>query len=327
MNRRQALRTLASLPLLATAAPGAAIAATRKRLGFLEPGPRGRVIEEFAAVMGPRLAELGWVEGKTLDMFFRFGEGDESRFAALAKELVDARPDVIGTAGTPCTRALQQATRTIPIVTTVGDPVAAGFAQSLARPGANITGVSQGKSEIVPKQIEVLRAAVPKLSTLVILRERGTIPIFEEITQPIVTAARAAGLAARAYPISSMADVESAFRAVPSGGRGAAYLMHVLTQPDHRAIMQIALRLRVPTFTNDLEMIDAGGLMLYTLVHEDEDRRTALIVDKLFRGADPAMLPFELPQRTIFVINRRTAAAIGVVFPADFTIRATRVIG
>ena len=81
------------------------------------------------------------------------------------------------------------------------------------------------------------------------------------------------------------------------------------------------------TFTSDPEEIEAGGLMLYTLVHEDENRRTALIVDKLFRGADPALLPFELPQRTIFVINRRTAAAIGVVFPADFTIRATRVIG
>ncbi len=135
-----------------------------------------------------------------------------------------------------------------------------------------------------------------------------------------------AGLAARAYPISSMADVESAFRAVPSGGRGAAYLMHVLPQPDHRAIMQIALRLRVPTFANDEEFVEAGGLLHYTLVHEDEERRTALIVDRLFRGADPAVIPFELPQRSIFVINRRTAAAIGVVFPPDFAIRATRVI-
>ena len=325
MNRRLALRTLASLPLLATAMPGTAITPTRRRLGFLQPGPRGRVIEEFAAVMGPRLAELGWVEGKTLDMVFRFGEADESRFAVLAKELVDARPDVIGTVGTPCTRALQQVTRTIPIVTSVGDPVAAGFAQSLSRPGGNITGISQGSSEIVPKQLELLRAAVPKLSTLVILRAKT--PAFEEITGPVMTAARAAGFIARPYPISSMADVENAFRAVPSGGRGAAYIMHVLPQPDYHAIMQIALRLRVPTVATDDELVEAGGLLHYTLVHEDEDRRTALVVDKLFRGADPAVLPFELPQRTIFVINRRTAAAIGVVFPSDFAIRATRVIG
>ena len=151
--------------------------------------------------------------------------------------------------------------------------------------------------------------------------------MFEEITEPVVTAARAVGLTVRPYPISSMADVEDAFRSVPSGGRGAAYLLHVLPQPDHHAIMQIALRLRVPTFANDEEVIEAGGLLHYTLVHEDEERRTALIVDKLLRGADPTDLPFELPQRSIFVINRRTAAAIGVAFPPDFAIRATRVIG
>ena len=90
MNRRRALRTLASLPLLATGMPGAAIAAPRKRLGFLEPGPREQVIEYFAAQMGPRLAELGWIEGRTFDMVWRFGEGEESRFAALAKDIVDA---------------------------------------------------------------------------------------------------------------------------------------------------------------------------------------------------------------------------------------------
>ena len=324
MSRRRIITSMAALPLLALNPLRAADAPGRRRLGILAHGSREPTLAYFASSTKPALADLGWIEGKTLEMIWRFGEGDESRFPALAKDLVVARPDVIGTASTSRTRALQQATRTIPIVTEVGDPVKAGFAQSLARPGGNITGFSLGDAEITRKRLELLKATLPRLATLAILRAQT--PAYGEVTEAVAAAAREAGLAAQAYPIASMADVDRALRAVPGGGRGAALPMALPHAIDGGAVMQLAIRLRVPAMSLNDEAVEAGGLFFYTLVHEDQERRTAVIFDKLFRGADPGLIPFELPQRTVFVINRRTAAAIGVAFPADFAIRATRVI-
>ena len=327
MDRRAVLRALAAgmLATRSAASMGAANTTGRKRLGILTPNARAQALEGFTIALAPRLAELGWTEGKNLELAWRFGAGDEPRYSALAKELVDLRPDLIGTQSTPCTRALQQATRTIPIVTSVGDPVGAGFAQSLARPGSNITGTSQGARETAQKQVELMRATLPKLSTLVILRAKAA--AFAEITEPMVAAARASGLVALPREIASMADVEDALRAVPGAGRGAAFLYgYVMPKQDMGVIARRAIEMRVPAIVNDPDVVVAGGLMSYRLFHEDEERRIAIIIDKLLRGAHPGLIPFELPQRSFFVINRRTAAAIGVAFPADFAIRATQVI-
>ena len=324
LSRRRIITGLAALPLLAAGPWHGANAAERKRLGVLAGGTRKETLAFHAASMAKPLAELGWIEGRTLEIVWRFAEGDESRFPALAKELVEARPDVIGTASTGRTRALQLATRTIPIVTTVGDPVGSGFAQSLARPGSNITGFSLGTTEAALKQFELLKAALPRLATVVIVREMT--PAFRDVTDSFASAARATGIAATTRAVSSLADVEDVFRAVPPGGRGAAALLRLPSDSNDRAVMQLAIRLRVPTLVPNDEMVEAGGLLSYTFVLEDQDRRTAVVFDKLFRGADPGLIPFELPQRATLAINRRTAAAIGVKFPADFAIRATRVI-
>jgi putative ABC transport system substrate-binding protein len=317
MTALGALALLATSPLRAADAPG------RKRFGILSGVTREEALAFHASENVKPLEELGWVEGKTLEYVWRFGDHDESRFPALARELVAERPDVIGTMGTSRTRALQQATRSIPIVTSVGDPVGAGFAKSLARPGGNITGLSQGTREIAQKSVDLLRAAMPRLATLVIIRVQS--PTFAEITEPIASAARAAGLVPDLRAVSSMADVESALRAVLGAGRGAAYVMNVVVPGKKGDPIEIALRLRVPVVGNE-DDVEKGAIFAYKLVHEDEDRRFAITLDRLLRGADPGSIPFELPQRSVFVINRRAAAAVGVRFPADFALRATRVI-
>jgi putative tryptophan/tyrosine transport system substrate-binding protein len=323
LPRRRAIAALGALALLAASPARAANALGRKRLGILAAGTREEALASHASTNMKPLEELGWVEGKTLEYVWRFGEHDESRFPALARELVAERPDVIGTEGTSRTRALQQATRSVPIITSVGDPVGAGFAKSLARPGGNITGLSQGVREAVQKQVELIRAAMPQLATLAIIRVRTA--TFAEITEPVASAARAAGLVPDLRAVSSMADVESALRAVPGGGRGAAYVMNVVVPGKTGDAIEIALRLRVPVVGNE-DDVEKGAIFAYKLVHEDEDRRFAITLDRLLRGADPGSIPFELPQRSVFVINRRAAAAVGVRFPADFALRATRVI-
>ena len=327
VSRRRGLQALAALPLIATGWSGDAPAAAPKRLAVLVPGPREEMLAQFPSRGGKALAERGWIEGKTLEVLWGFDDNDESRIPILAQELVDARPDVIGTVSTVRTRALQRASRTIPIYTSVGDPVGAGFAKSLVRPGGNITGLSFATREIAQKQIEVLRAAVPKLSTLAILGDTKSTAYMREITEPIVLAARAAGILPQPRQVSTLHEMETALRGLPPAGHAAVYFMGNLGNMDVGAVMQLAIRLRVPAMVGGREYVEKGGLLTYTLNHENETQRTADIVDKLLRGADPATIPFELPTKSDFVVNRRTAAAIGVKLPAELLLRANEVIG
>lgn len=321
MKRRDLLAALAAAPLLARAANEP----RRKRLGILAHGSREATLDYHEANMRRHFVEYGWVEGRTLEIAWRFCDGDETRAPALAKELVSGRPDVIATASTARTRAVQQATSTIPVVTAVGDPVGSGFAKSLARPGGNITGLALGVSEIGPKQVDLLRAVLPKLSTVVVLGASRSRSV-EEIAEPFLTAARGAGIAAKAQHVTSLAQAEASMRALPGAGRGAAFLLGNFPDFDRGEIARLAVRLRVPTMAFDEDMVARGVLLAVLLLHENSERRTVALIDKLFRGADPATIPFELPGKSSVVINLRTAAAIGVAFPPDFILRADRVI-
>jgi putative tryptophan/tyrosine transport system substrate-binding protein len=323
-SRRRSLGALALLPLFAAGVPSTAAGAVPKRVGWLWPGGHEDVAN-FAASGSKVYAAHGWIEGKTIEFIWRFTEGDPARIPALARELVGARPDVLVTGGTACTRALQQLTRTIPICTYVDDPVRLGFAKSLARPGGNITGLSMGADEIAHKQIELLRATVPKLATLAILGATMSMDSLREVADPIVVAAKAAGLATSLRAVTSLQTVETALRALQPAGHCAAYFWNIL-YPNPGATLEVAIRLRVPAMVQESEFVSMGGLLCYTLRHEDDDRSSFAILDRLLRGADPATIPFELPTKSIFAINRRTAAAIGVTFPPDFLLRADEVI-
>ena len=321
VSRRRIALALASLPLLAWVP---ARAAGMKRLGIFAGGKRDETLRYFAASSAKPLAARGWIEGKTLEIVWRFGENDESRFAALAKDLVGAKPDVIATASTPRTRALQRVTRTIPILTVVGDPVGSGFAQSLARPGGNITGFSLGVRETAQKSVQLLRTVLPKLTTLAVV-SATRIEVMREIFEPLVAAAREAGIEAQLRQISTRDDIEAVLRSLPTSGRGAAMLGGNFRGEDEGAVYRLAVRLRVPAMVANGSAVEAGGLLAYSLYLDNEEERTAALLDKLLRGADPAVIPFELPNRSEFAINRRTAKAIGVTFPADFALQATSV--
>lgn len=319
-------RLLAALAASAALGPGFATparAAPPKVLGILAHGGREETLAFHEQSMRRRLAELGWVEGRTLRIEWRFGEGAPSRFPALARELVALHPDAIATAGTPRTRALAEATRAIPIVTLVGDPVGSGFAQSLARPGRNVTGLSLGTIDVAQKQAEMLRAAVPRLAKVAILRAAGP-----QSSRHFAAASerefRNLGIDARIVPVATLADVEAAFRALPAG-RGAAFSFEIPGAGAMDEILQLAISHRVPLMVVNEDFVKRGALLAYTLEHADADRRIASLVDRVLRGDDPATIPFELPGKSALAINRRTAAAIGVALPRDFTLRATQV--
>jgi putative ABC transport system substrate-binding protein len=322
--RRRTLMALAAMPLFAIGLHRVAMAATPKRLGILALAVRQDALKYFSDNGRKRLADRGWIEGQTLAIEWRFADMDDSRHVPLARELVEARVDVIATWGTSATRAVQQATRTIPIATGVTDPVGYGFAKSLARPGGNITGLSYSTPEITQKEFEFLRGLLPKLSHLLFLT-RGTLESLRERARPAVAAAGMAGINVEFRQVATIGEIEAAFRALPSGGRGAINMdssVWGLPGAEPQAFAEMAIRHRVAM----MEWVDAGGLMSYTLRYEDADERFAAVIDKVLRGGDPAVIPFEIPTKSTFVINRRTATALGIRISPEKLLRADRVI-
>jgi putative ABC transport system substrate-binding protein len=321
-RRRRILAALAASTLLGPAFAPLARAAPPKVLGILAHGGREETLAFHEQSMRRQLAEFGWVEGRTLRIEWRFGEGDPSRFPALARELVALHPDVIATASTQRTRVLVEATRTIPILTVVGDPVGSGFAESLARPGRNVTGLSLGTIDVAQKQADMLRAAVPRLAKVAILRGPQSTRHFAEAAEREF---RILGVDARIVTVATLADAEAAFRELPRG-RGAAFIFgEVIGAGATDEVLQLAIRHRVPLMAGNDDFVKRGALLAYTLEHADADRRMASMVDRVLRGADPATIPFELPDKSALFINRRTATAIGLALPPDFALRATHV--
>src|SRR5438105_7415390 len=253
------------------------------------------------------LAKLGWVEGRDLIFESRYASAPEE-IAGRAAELARSGVDAIFTEGTSQTRGVQHATKTIPIVTGVGDPVGSGFAKSLARPGGNITGVSFAMAEIPRKQLELLRAVVPALSRLTIF-VNGEDPASPEFARPMQAAAQELGIAPELAPVLSLADIQSVFQAYRSAsGRAARFLFHF---DEPKALAALAIRNKVPTMVLEANDVEAGGLISFNLVHENQAQRAAAQLDKVLRGMNPAEIPFELPTKSEFAINLKTASALG----------------
>jgi putative tryptophan/tyrosine transport system substrate-binding protein len=322
--RRESLARLAALGWFSLVSPRLCLAVAPKRLGVLAILSREDALEWHDKSLSKRLADRGWIEGRTLAMEWRFAALDDSRYAPLAKELVDSRVDVIATWGLTATRAAQQATRTIPIATGLIDPVGYGLAKSLSRPGGNITGLSYATPEITLKEFELFRALVPRLAHLVFLARHG-VESIEERARPVVAVARAAGIIVEFRRVETLGEIEEALRTLPAGGRGAFNLdinVPGISGANTPALAQLAIRHRVAM----MEHPEEGGLMAYSLSYEDEDERFVAVIDRLLRGADPASTPFEIPTRSAFVINRKTATALGIRIPPEILLRADRVI-
>jgi putative tryptophan/tyrosine transport system substrate-binding protein len=289
-----------------------------------DPGPSGQAFRQG-------LRDLGYIEGKNILVEYRYIEGNPDRIPGLLAELLQLKVDVLVATSPAAIRAAKQATTTIPIVmVTTQDPVAAGMVDSLARPGGNVTGLTQLARELSGKRLELLKEAIPKLSRVGVLTVAGPPPTG------VSTALREYEAAARALkiPIQSLQvvrgpnpDLEWVFREAVKGRVNALITARnqVLT-PHTKKIVELALKNRLPSMHEVKHYAEFGGLMSYGANDSDLFRRAATFVDKILKGTKPADLPVEQPTKFEFVINLKTAKALNLTIPQSVLFRADRVI-
>ena len=281
---------------------------------------------ELVAAFSQRLRELGWIEGRTITIEYRWGEGREERFVQIAAEFVRLKVDVIVTSGTPQALATKQATSVIPIVfARVGDPVANGLVASLARPGGNVTGMSVQSDELAGKRIEILREVVPSLRRVAILANVDNPFTLLELGEA-QAAARTLNLEFDTLEIRRAEDITPAFEAI----KGRAEALYVcpdgLLNANKIRINTLALGARLPTMHGFREFVEAAGLMSYGANLPDLYRRSADYVDKILRGANPGDMPVEQPTKFDLVINLTTAKALSLTIPKSLLLRANELI-
>ena len=272
-----------------------------------------------------RLHELGWTEGRTIAIEYRWAEGRDERYTEIAAEFVRLKVDVIVTAG-GAVLAAKQTTSVIPIVFAVAnDPVGAGLVASLARPGGNVTGLSLQFTDVAGKRLELLREIVPGLRRLAIMANVGYPGAVLEAGEVQATA-RTVGLEVTTVEIRRAEDIATVFDAF----KGRAEALYVCADPllgtNRIRINTLALGARLPTMHGNREHVEAGGLMSYGANFPDLYRRAAHFVDKILRGAKPADLPVEQPTKFDLVINLKTAKALDLEMPPTLLARADEVI-
>jgi putative tryptophan/tyrosine transport system substrate-binding protein len=273
------------------------------------------------------LSELGYVEGKTIAVEYRYAEGKLDQLPDLVAELVRLKVDVIVTAGGTSTRAAKNATATIPIVMTQGDdPIGSGFVASLARPGGNVTGLSAMSTDLSSKRLELLKEIVPKLSRVAVLvgevQQTNTAQMKE-----IEVSAQALGLRLQILALRGPKDIEAAFQTARNGRAGAVLAETAATLLSQRTqVADLAVKTRLPVIYTREEFVETGGLMVYAPNLTDLSRRAATYVDKILKGTKPADLPVEQPKKFEFIINLKAAKQIGLTIPPNVLVRADRVI-
>ena len=272
------------------------------------------------------LSELGYVEGKNLVIEYRSADGLDDRFSVLASELVRLKVDLIVTRGTPAALAAKHATATIPVVITgVGDPVGQGVVVSLARPGANITGLSAAVTDIYPKRVQILTELVPRTTRIGALFNMGN-PALPRQWREVETAARSLGIEPHLLDVRTRADLEPAFDAAQKQNLSALVVgIETLTQANQALIVDLAARRRLPAIYASTEF--AGGLVSYGVNYPAMYHRAASFAHKIFNGAKPADLPVEEPTTFELVINARTARTLGLTVPPSLALRADKLIG
>ena len=295
------------------------------RIGFLlatSPGPDPR-IEGFRQ----GLRELAYVEGKNIAIEWRYAEGKEDLVPTLAAELVQLNVEIIVTDGTNVTRAAKNATKTIPIVmASDADPVGNGFVASLARPGGNVTGLTNLLAGLSGKRLELLKEAIPDISRVGILwnpENPSSVSGFKETQE----AARALAMQLQSLEVRSADDFAGAFRAATKAkARALTVVSDSLMFSNRRRLLELASNYKLPTMHTQSLWVDAGAMMSYGTNLPDLWRRAAVYVDKILKSAKPADLPVEQPTKFEFIINLKTAKQIGLTIPPNVLARADKVI-
>jgi putative tryptophan/tyrosine transport system substrate-binding protein len=314
------------LVLLASAHPVGAQQARVHRIGFISPAsPSAMAARDEAFRQG--LRALGYVVGQSITIEYRWADGKNEQLPGFAAELVNLKLDVIVTHGGAATRAVQQATTTIPIVIAAADdPLAAGLVASLARPGGNITGLSIMTADLTEKRLELLKASLPGLTRVAVLWNAGN-PISEPELSKAEAVARPLGLQLQSLSVRDHHELAKAFSSMKGERADALFLL-----PDamffgrRQEIVDLAASHRLPLVAHLREFADAGGLMSYGPNVVDLHRRAATYVDKILKGANPGDLPIEQPMKFDLVINLKTAQALSLTIPPSLLFQATEVI-
>ena len=292
-------------------------------IGYLGGGGPGSQ-RAWAEAFTQRLRELGWFEGRTIAIEYRWGEGRAERYSEIAAEFVQLKVDVILAGGTEAAIAAKQATSVIPIVfPTAGDPVGSRLVASLARPGGNVTGLSNLGSNLAAKRLEIMREVVPGLGRLAVMANAdysGGVTEREEID----AAARTIGLEVISLPIRRPEDIAPAFEALKRRADALYVVGDPLVNIERVRINTFALATRLPTMYVQREYVEAAGLMSYGSNYLDLNRRAADYVDRILRGTKPGDLPIEQPTKFDLVINLITAKALGLDIPPACSPAPTR---
>ncbi|MGB9000236.1 MAG: ABC transporter substrate-binding protein [Pseudolabrys sp.] len=292
-------------------------------IGFL--GADASAFAPWAAAFVAGLRDLGWIEGRTIVIEYRWSEGRPERYAEIAAEFVRLKVDVIVTVGT-AVPLVKQATSTIPIVFAVAiDPVGAGLVASLAKPGGNVTGLSIQANELAGKRLELLREVMPQLRRLAILfNADNTQPVLE--MGETQAEARRLGLEVAIRAIRRAEDIAPAFKDLRAQADAVYVTVDQLIVANRTRIIAAALNERLPTIFSTRDFVKAGGLMSYGPNYSNLFRHSADYVDKILRGTKPGDIPVEQPTKFELVINLTTAKALGLAMPGPLLLRADEVI-
>ncbi len=322
MRRRDFITLLggaATWPLMARAQQ----ASEQPTIGFL--GTDELAWSSWTAAFVQRLRELGWIEGHTVSIMYRWTGGRPERVAEIAAEFIRLKVNVIVAYGTAASE-LKQATSTIPIVFPIAmNPVSAGLVVSLARPGGNVTGLSIEQSDAAGKRLELLREAVPQFHRLAIMADVAN-PQTASETGEVQAAARALGFEIAPLEIRRAGDIAPAFETLKFRADALYIVQDTLTVANRTQVITLALGAHMPTIVSSSDFVKAGALMSYGPKYTAMFRRAAEYVDKILRGTKPMDIPVEQPTKFDLVINVTTAKAIGLTIPESLLVRADEVI-
>ena len=324
MNRRDAVVALITLgAAVGSRTPSAQQQASVWRVGFLALGSSASLGSENSDAFLKGMRELGYIEGKNLVVEWRFADGSFERLPGLAVDLVRLKVDVIVAVASAAIGAAQKATTTIPIVmATTGDPVGSGFVKSLARPGGNITGLSNMGGETGGKLLELLLSVVPKLSRVAVL-VTPTSTTFRAILESVQGAGQKAGVKVLVTEASTPQEIENAFAMMARENAGAVIVGAApFFGVQRQQIADLALKYRLPSMYGNRAYVEAGGLMGYGGVRTENYLRSAIYVDKILKGAKPGDLPVEQPTLFELAVNLKTAKYLGLTIPPTILLRA-----
>ncbi|HUO64758.1 MAG TPA: ABC transporter substrate-binding protein [Terriglobales bacterium] len=315
--------TLLSAPMALEAQPQGKVV----RIGLLDVGASNPSSDARWKALRERLRELGYVEGQNVVFEPRWGNGQMDRLPSLAAELITLKVDIIVTAGGEAALAAKGNTTSIPIVTaTCPDPVRLGLVASLARPGANVTGVISLNADLAGKRLELLKHMIPRAARVAILRDPDN-RSSEFSVRDAESVAKSLGVAVQSVDARSPKEFDAAFLAMKRARADAVILgVNSPFMAERRRIAELAVSHRLPIMTPAREYVEAGGLVSYGTDYPDQFRRAAAYVDRILKGAKPADLPIEQPTKFELVINLKTAKAIGLTIPQSVLGRADELI-